>query len=135
MQCFIWNLAFHRLHLVLTNKLRFSVEIQVRLTCGYDVFNKHCFYKENGSPKKGRRVRKIEVPTNTSTEFVLEDMAADIQRRRGENLFKCARLDSNPKLLATAKSLEDAHQTPGTWQILSLQVPNLRSQCIRCFST
>ena len=30
-------------------------------------------------PKKGRRVRKIEVPKNKPTEF--EDTAADIQRR------------------------------------------------------
>ena len=36
-------------------------------------------------PKKGRRnVKKIEVPTDTSTEFELGDTAADIQRRREE---------------------------------------------------
>ena len=31
--------------------------------------------------KKGRRVRKIEVPTDTPTEFELRDTAANIQRR------------------------------------------------------
>ena len=30
-------------------------------------------------PKKGRRVRKINVPTDTPTEFELGDTAADIQ--------------------------------------------------------
>ena len=35
-------------------------------------------------PKKGRRVRKIEVPTDTSTKFELGDTAAFIQRRREE---------------------------------------------------
>ena len=35
-------------------------------------------------PKKGSRVRKIEIPTNTPTEFELGDMAADIQCRREE---------------------------------------------------
>ena len=39
-------------------------------------FYKCCFYKEMG-PKKGRRVRKIDTPT----EFELGDRAADIQRR------------------------------------------------------
>ena len=32
-------------------------------------------------PKKGGRVRKIEVPTDSPTEFKLGDTAADIQRR------------------------------------------------------
>ena len=32
-------------------------------------------------PKKGRRVRKIEVPTDSFPEFELWDTAADIQRR------------------------------------------------------
>ena len=36
-------------------------------------------------PKKGRRVRKIEVPTDTPTEFELGDTATDIQRIRGES--------------------------------------------------
>ena len=36
-------------------------------------------------PKKGRRVRKIRVPTETRTEFEFRDAAADIQRRREEN--------------------------------------------------
>ena len=35
-------------------------------------------------PKKGRIVRKIEVPTDTPTEVELEDTAADIQWRREE---------------------------------------------------
>ena len=36
-------------------------------------------------PKKGRRnMRKIDVPTDTPTEFDLGDTAADIQRKREE---------------------------------------------------
>ena len=35
-------------------------------------------------PKKDRRVRKIEVPTDSVLEFELRDTAADIQRRREE---------------------------------------------------
>ena len=36
-------------------------------------------------PKKGRRnVRKVEIPTDTPTEFELGDTAADIQRQREE---------------------------------------------------
>ena len=36
-------------------------------------------------PKKARRnVRKIEVPTDTPTEYELGDTAADIQRKREE---------------------------------------------------
>ena len=34
--------------------------------------------------KKGRRVRKIEVPTDTPPEFKLGYMVADIQQRREE---------------------------------------------------
>ena len=34
--------------------------------------------------KKGRRIRKINVPTDTPTEFELGDTTADIQRRREE---------------------------------------------------
>ena len=33
-------------------------------------------------PKKGRRVREIEVPTYSVPEFELGDTAADIQQRR-----------------------------------------------------
>ena len=33
-------------------------------------------------PKKGRRERKIEVPTDSVPKFELGDTAADIQRRR-----------------------------------------------------
>ena len=33
-------------------------------------------------PKKGRRVSKIEVPTDSVPEFELGDTAADIQWRR-----------------------------------------------------
>ena len=40
--------------------------------------------QRNMGPKKGRRVRKIEVPTVTPTEFKLGDTAADIHRRRRE---------------------------------------------------
>ena len=36
------------------------------------------------STKKGRRVRKIEVPTNRVPEFELGDTATDIQWRREE---------------------------------------------------
>ena len=32
-------------------------------------------------PKKGRKVRKIEIPTDTPTGSELGDTAADIQRR------------------------------------------------------
>ena len=32
--------------------------------------------------RKGRRVRKIEVPEHTPTEFELGDLATDIQMRR-----------------------------------------------------
>ena len=35
-------------------------------------------------PKKSRRVRKIEVPTDKPTELELGDTTADIQMRRGE---------------------------------------------------
>ena len=35
-------------------------------------------------PRKGRIMSKIEVPTDTATEFELGDTAADIQRKRGE---------------------------------------------------
>ena len=35
-------------------------------------------------PKKGRRVRKIEVPTDSVPKFELWDTAANIQRRREE---------------------------------------------------
>ena len=35
-------------------------------------------------PKKGRKVRKIEVPTDSVPEFELGDTAADIQQRRQE---------------------------------------------------
>ena len=35
-------------------------------------------------PKKGRRVRKIEVPNVNVPEFELRDTAADIQWRRQE---------------------------------------------------
>ena len=35
-------------------------------------------------PKKGRRVRKIEVPTDSVPEFELGDTAADIKQRRQE---------------------------------------------------
>ena len=35
-------------------------------------------------PKKGRRVRKIEVPTDSVPEFELGDTEADIKRRREE---------------------------------------------------
>ena len=34
--------------------------------------------------KNGRRVRKIEVPTDSVHEFDLEETAADIQQRREE---------------------------------------------------
>ena len=34
--------------------------------------------------KKGRRGRKIEVPTHSVPEFELDDTVADIQRRREE---------------------------------------------------
>ena len=34
-------------------------------------------------PKKGRRVRKIEVPTDSGPEFKMGDTAADIQWRKG----------------------------------------------------
>ena len=34
--------------------------------------------------KKGRRVRKTEVPIESPTEFQLGDRAADIQRKRNE---------------------------------------------------
>ena len=46
------------------------VEIQVGL-----------LLKRKMGPKKGRRMRKIEIPTDTPTEFELGDRAADIQRR------------------------------------------------------
>ena len=35
-------------------------------------------------PNKGRRVGKIEVPTDTPAEFEFGDMAADIQREKRE---------------------------------------------------
>ena len=35
-------------------------------------------------PKKGRRVRKKEIPTDSVPEFELRDTAADIQQRREE---------------------------------------------------
>ena len=35
-------------------------------------------------PKKGRRVRKIEAPTDSVSEFELGDTAADIEQRREE---------------------------------------------------
>ena len=35
-------------------------------------------------PKKGRRVRKIEVPTDSVPEFVLGDTAADFEQRGQE---------------------------------------------------
>ena len=35
-------------------------------------------------PKRGRRVRKTDVPMDTPTEFELVDTATDIQRRREE---------------------------------------------------
>ena len=35
-------------------------------------------------PKNGRRVRKIEIQTDSPPEFELGDTAADIQRRREE---------------------------------------------------
>ena len=35
-------------------------------------------------PKKGKRVRKIEVSTDTPPEFELGDMAAYIHQMRGE---------------------------------------------------
>ena len=35
-------------------------------------------------PKKGRRVRKIEVPTENVPEFELGDTVADIQQRRDD---------------------------------------------------
>ena len=35
-------------------------------------------------PQRGRRMRKIEVPTDTPTDFLLGYMAADIHRRREE---------------------------------------------------
>ena len=35
-------------------------------------------------PKKGRNVRKIEVPTDTPTGFGLGDTASDLQERREE---------------------------------------------------
>ena len=46
-------------------------------------------------PKKGRRVRKIEVPTDSVPEFELGDTAADIQWRRQEG---------------EAREREEAHQ-------------------------
>ena len=35
-------------------------------------------------PKKGRKVRKIEIPTDSVPEFELEDTVADIQQRKQE---------------------------------------------------
>ena len=35
-------------------------------------------------PKKCRRVRKIEIPTDTPTEFELRGAVADIQQRKEE---------------------------------------------------
>ena len=43
--------------------------------------NTAAYYLTMG-PKKGRRVRKIEVPTDSVPEFELLDTAADIQQRR-----------------------------------------------------
>ena len=37
-----------------------------------------------GSKMSRKHVRKIDIPTDTHTEFVLGDTAADIQRRREE---------------------------------------------------
>ena len=42
------------------------------------------FLQRKMGPKKSRIVRKIEVPTDTPTEFELGDTVADIQRRREE---------------------------------------------------
>ena len=48
------------------------------------------FFYENAAhyltmgPKKGRRLRKIEVPTDSVPEFELADTAEDIQRSREE---------------------------------------------------
>ena len=38
--------------------------------------------------KKGRKVRKIEIPTDTPPEFELGDTVADIQWRREERVAK-----------------------------------------------
>ena len=41
--------------------------------------------------KKGKRVKKIEVPTETHTEFELGDMAADIWRSKAAREGKVGR--------------------------------------------
>ena len=52
------------------------------------IFKAFVFYKNAAAyyltmgPKKGRRVRKIEVPTDSVPEFELGETAADILRRR-----------------------------------------------------
>ena len=65
--------------------------MQVGLTyCQAFVFHKHCFdliYKMG--PINGRKnVRKIEVPTDTPTEFELRGTGADIQRRENKRRRK-----------------------------------------------
>ena len=47
-------------------------------------FCKCCFQKERWDLSTLGRIRKIEVPTDTPTEFELGDTAADIQKRREE---------------------------------------------------
>ena len=53
----------------------FSVEVQVGLTCDYDFVFLQTLLLQRKMGQKGRRVTKIEVPTDSPTEFELVDMA------------------------------------------------------------
>ena len=48
------------------------------------MFYKNAAYYLSVGAKKGRRIRKIEVSTNSGSEFELRDRVADIQWRREE---------------------------------------------------
>ena len=58
-------------------------------------------------PKKGRRVRKIEVPTDSVLEFNLGDTAADIQWRREER-------EATEREEKTQKQKEEARREEAT---------------------
>ena len=58
--------------------------LQVGLTCTYFYFLLMLLLQRKMIPKKGRRVRKIKIPTDKPIEFELGDMAAHIQKRREE---------------------------------------------------
>ena len=65
-------------------------------------------------PKKDRRVRNIEVPTDVSTEFVLGDTATDIQGRREEREAR-ERDEEAQKQGEETRREETTHSAEGRW--------------------